>query len=332
MIMKKYLADLFILLWCIYFISQYLNLPSSIQLSLLSFIYLWSFVTLYYIHRTGNVSKLIISLDLLILMFSIYGFYYILTGEQYRTHQNEAVKSSAYLVSIYSSLLTFYPFYWYTVKRIVTLKTIRRWILLFFLIVIWGVFVQQERALELLFEEYGNNVNGEIVNNSSYQVLALLPLLTLLKKEYLKILGLLVCSYFIVISFKRGPLLILTCCFVYYYIKYYYKTSSKSSKIWTTLLLVFAILLVWHLITNVYLESEMFQFKLAKTLEGNSSGRDLIIEELLSSFVDSSFINQLFGFGANGTIKISGRLAHSDWVEILVNQGLIGVMVFSFFS
>ena len=39
-------------------------------------------------------------------------------------------------------------------------------------------------------------------------------------------------------------------------------------------------------------------------------------------------LQQLLGGGANYTLTVSNNYAHNDWIEILVNQGILGIFVF----
>ena len=36
----------------------------------------------------------------------------------------------------------------------------------------------------------------------------------------------------------------------------------------------------------------------------------------------------LFGIGADGTLIVADNYAHNDWLEILTNQGAVGVLIF----
>lgn len=66
-----------------------------------------------------------------------------------------------------------------------------------------------------------------------------------------------------------------------------------------------------------------------QTLEGNSSGRDSIYSILWYEFLENgSLFYCLFGFGADATISIAGNFAHNDWLELLINNGLLGIVLY----
>ena len=57
-----------------------------------------------------------------------------------------------------------------------------------------------------------------------------------------------------------------------------------------------------------------------------------MIPSVVSIFSDhANLLAFLFGNGANATITIVGKNAHNDWLEILINQGLVGGLLFAYF-
>ena len=82
-------------------------------------------------------------------------------------------------------------------------------------------------------------------------------------------------------------------------------------------------------VNTLYSNNEYFQGRIESTLEGHSSGRDTIANTLINSFMqDTNIFQVLFGRGADSTVEIAGNYAHNDWLEILTNQGIIGVIIF----
>lgn len=320
-------SDLYIVLWLLYYVFEYMQWPSAIQIGILGLLYAWSFYCAYLIHTQIKVEKLIVAFDILIAVLTFYfGVYYLEHGNSVN-YGGDVKKLTNFIFQIYSSLLTFYAFYWFSMKGNLSLSTIRKWSLFFFAIAIWDYFIQQQKGMEVLLSYNNPNFDMEIVNNGSYKILALIPLIGVFNKKIWQLAGLIVCLYFILMSFKRGPLLIMSVCVMYYYIK-----RVKTSKIWTIIALIITVYAVFYWIQNLASESEMFVYKMQKTLEGNSSGRDILIVKLFDYFSNNlDPFTLFFGFGANATIHIVGKQAHSDWVEMLINLGLFGLMVYSFF-
>ena len=74
-------------------------------------------------------------------------------------------------------------------------------------------------------------------------------------------------------------------------------------------------------------------YRLEAMLEGDSSGRDEIYSSYYRYIVsETNLFYLLFGHGADSTVKVFGLYAHNDWLEIGMNQGLFGlVLYFSYY-
>ena len=320
-------SDFYIALWLLYYVFEYMKWPGVMQVGILGLLYAWSFYCAYLIHARTRTTNLIKGFDFLIAVLTIYyAFYYVQHGNNVNVG-GLSLKVTNSIFQIFSSLLSFYAFYWFSLKGKLSLTTIRMWSVFFFGIAIWDYFVQQQKGMEMLLAYNNPNIDMEVVNNGSYKILALVPLIGLYNKKLFQLAGLMVCMYFILMSFKRGPLLILAVCILYYYIK-----RSGSNKIWTVIAFLITIYIGLFWIQGLMSESDMFELKLQKTLEGNSSGRDILLDKLISYFsMNMTPISLMFGYGANATVHIAGKSAHSDWIEMMVNMGVIGLTVYSYF-
>jgi O-antigen ligase len=80
------------------------------------------------------------------------------------------------------------------------------------------------------------------------------------------------------------------------------------------------------------MENEFFLRRLDQMAEGDSSYRTENYMRILEAWFSSeSFINLIFGFGFASSLEITGRhFAHNDWLELLSNFGLIGVLLYLF--
>ena len=65
------------------------------------------------------------------------------------------------------------------------------------------------------------------------------------------------------------------------------------------------------------------------TIAGDSSNRDIIYSAVLNAWLNANdLVNYLFGFGSNATINMIGIRAHNDWLEILLDFGLLGICLY----
>ncbi len=80
--------------------------------------------------------------------------------------------------------------------------------------------------------------------------------------------------------------------------------------------------------------NDYFRFRIEQTLEGESSSRDVIYSQLWSHYLgNDSYLELIFGEGAFYTVNITigNHKAHNDWLEILIDCGLLGVISYIYY-
>ena len=107
------------------------------------------------------------------------------------------------------------------------------------------------------------------------------------------------------------------------------KKKNKQDRYKFYIYALFFITLTYYVVEYFFSTSDFFKDRFEKTLEGYSSNRDILYDILWNHFIyDTNALQFFFGSGANATLEVMGQYAHNDWLEIAINQGLMGVMVF----
>lgn len=252
------------------------------------------------------------------LFLNIIGFFF--TGRLSDSYQFGMFKNT--LVC----LLSFYPFYYFSVKKQLAAKEL----LIFFLIMLPVAIGQfyYSRTL-ILSERY--SLNEDIVNNAAYKFVLLFPFVFLIQKnKVLSAVLALVVLFFIIASSKRGAVVVGAVILLWYF--YYQMKMIDEKQKWKGFLLSFvSIAAVVFLGYRYYLGNEYLQYRLELAAQGDMSGRDIIYSNIWNSWLNSNFFHFLFGYGFAASVKISGigLFAHNDWLEILSNFGLLGVIIFA---
>ena len=259
-------------------------------------------------------------------MLVLYGFFLILIGGSLITEYGSMDKYQ-YLFGVTSSLLPFYTFYRGFVEKKIDINRVFYWIIPFAAVAISGYYLQLSNAIQTIYETTGKDID-ETVNGGAYLILGLIPFVCLSKKRFVQLLLFLLAMFLIITSYKRGPMLIFLVCMMYYFFNSKKKSGKKNG---TTLLVIAAFSIGYVFIVDIFRESDVLQNRLAITLSGSSSGRDSILSMMFSAFLNSNLLQMLFGHGAYGTISLTGKLAHNDWVQILIDQGVVGVIIFGVF-
>ncbi len=318
-------CNIYITLWCLYYLQGTLYASGSIiSQAILAILLVMSICNAYIVNRHYKLPIFFKGLNVLIAMFTIYGIAIIVSGEKLMTKNYTIVANHEYLKAIYISLLPIYSAYLYTIKGQLTKKSISIWIF-FWILVATAQFYRNEREA---LEKYISN-RTEITNNSGYLFLALLPSLVVFnKKPIIQFPLLLYCISFVVMGMKRGAIIIGLIIFCYFIYRTY-KTSSRKNRKYIITFSFLVIFLATSFIMKMMAENDYFNQRVEQTLEGDTSGRDVIYGGLINHFLDeTNALNFFLGNGAQATLKFNGAFAHNDWLEILINNGIIGVFTY----
>lgn len=271
-------------------------------------------------------------LNLLVLMFSIYGFVFILMNPStvYYSMSGMSMPSYNYIKSVYLSILSIYAFYYFSLKGLLTAERLRWWAVVFCISSVVSYYYNMQQALINLMEK--GSSREEITNNVGYIFLSLIPVWVLFRtKPLLQYIGLAFCMAYIVMGMKRGAIAIGGV--VVLYLIWQIIRNARGKQRFIALLLTAALAVAGvYFVTDMMSSSDYFIQRLEATKEGNSSGRDDIYSFFWTYFTErADFVHYLFGRGANGTLEIYYNFAHNDWLEIAVNQGLLGIAVYAIY-
>ena len=179
-------------------------------------------------------------------------------------------------------------------------------------------------SVNLLSLEYDS-----FTNNTGYLITYILPFIPIIIKKY-KLIGyisLCIAGTLIISSAKRGAILCLLIAMIFVLL-YYYKTHRISLKSIFLLIILFAgasTFLYYNIISNEYLLSRIDPSK-----NNFTSSRDVIYLSLFRYWLeDTSLWHILFGNGISASVWIAGNYAHCDWLELLVDNGLLGVVLYA---
>lgn len=321
----KTISNIYLYSWVIYLLQGFLFGDESRIGTILLFVILLvsMFVTLKVI-STFRQPLFLKGLNLLLLMFTVYGAIYIMVGQ--KVAPGHPVYE--YLKNIYVSFLPVYCFFYFTKKGQLTSNNIR---LVFFLLLLTctgSYYIYESRKLMLLTD----GTITEISNNVSYSFVAMMPMLYLFKKRMsVQLFSILYIMFFVLSSFKRGAILIAFICLLILFYQLFAK-SNRIIKYRMLILMAGFVIVSAYYINYLYDTSDRFVYQIEKTEEGNSSKRDLIYSTLLNHYLDNTSDKEfLIGGGPDHTWAIYGNYAHNDWLEILTNNGLLGGVIYAIY-
>lgn len=283
---------------------------------------------------------LIIAIDLVYFLKSLLfrkhnGFYYIWTGFFLLNVLGFFLWGGKFsnrvhfvmLKGVVLCLATFYPAYYLSRKG--SLR--RRDLLVFFVLELIAAIVSFFYVASKMGSEYGLN-EETIVNNMAYNFVFLTPFLFLIKRKNLSYILLFVLVFFVIQGAKRGAIVVELLLVLLYF--YYEITNVKHNKgaVKSVLLVLVGLSLMGYAVYELTISNEFLAMRFESTIEGDTSGRDYLYRSIWNSWWNESsndWITFLFGFGFAGSTQLTdGRFAHSDWLEVLSNFGLMGIILY----
>lgn len=237
-----------------------------------------------------------------------------------------SINPGTYLISVLRTFLPIYTFFIFTKKGYITEKYISRLVWIFLLISIFIFFASKF----VLIGSDVDNMEEMRTNNSAYLFVSFFPLVFFLRNQrLLQFVVVAIVLLLTIFGLKRGAIFIVamaTLCYFYHQ----WKNASISNKLFLLSCIVLLIFVGLTFVEDLVDSSTVVQKRIDQTMEGNTSGRDEIVTNLLDIYFSSNIFNILFGSGADATLFF-GLQAHNDWVEILFNQGVIGFSLFFLF-
>jgi hypothetical protein len=227
-------------------------------------------------------------------------------------------------------MLPIYAFYYFSRKGYLTAERLRAWFIIFFISCVYSYIHYRTQTIELR-SKTGASVE-EITNNAGYLFLSLLPIIVLFRKrplvQYISLAAILL---FVVLGMKRGAIMICVVITAYFFSQMI-RQSHGRRKFFLIMLTALLCIVTVYFVSYWISVSDYMEKRIEDTLNGNSSGRDNLYEFFWTYFTkEADSIHYFFGRGANGTLEIYKNYAHNDWLEIAVNQGLVGVIIYAYY-
>lgn len=332
--MGKYLniGIIYIILWIIYYSQGVLyTAGGSISQGILLFQLLVSAYCLIKVHKERINSNFIKSLDLFLLLMTIYGILHILLGKAEVITEltpHIEVRKFIFLKNLYISCAPIYSFYYFTKKGLISTTTLKFAFILLLILAIVSYINTYLNVIERINKKEGD----DITNNGAYFFVALIPMLLIWKNRPILVFVLLtVILYFVLMGMKRGAMIIGFGMFVYL-LYGIIKLAPPKYKLLVRMLCIIMVIVGLYLAMDIYNNSDYFQRRMEETMEGNSSHRDVFYANLLDFFINKSEgLALVIGNGCDYTISLIGNYAHNDWLEIAINQGLLGIFAYIYY-
>ena len=331
----KYIKNpslIYTMLWCLYWCQGILYpsdsiISQSIAMLILCMSLLFTFKYIRCNRMVGYPKALLIVL----LMVTVYGIIaYIDEGIMIRGNSGET-RLFNWFRGMYLSILPVFTYLYFVKERYLNVELVKKMMPFILIALLFSYYDSYTTAIQQAFIKKGIEVS-ETTNNAGYTVLSLFPVLLLYDNKRLwQYIGLLLIVCLVVLSVKRGAILVCGIMSLLFIIRSIGHSSGRK-KFLTIILLAILSVIVYNFILDYMAESDYLMKRIEETREGRSSGRDDIYSTLWRSFnSQTDALKILFGGGVWYTTKLTWTAAHNDWLEFLIDMGVFGVIVYIYY-
>lgn len=259
------------------------------------------------------------AINTLLVLVSLYGLILMILGSDWTWKR--PTPPSIYLIYYYESLLPIYAFYYFSRAGLISAKWVRYSAILFFIFTFASYSAYEAKALM-------NSDAEEITNNAGYLFLSLVPLMAFFKERpLLQYLGLGIITFFVISGMKRGAILLCGVSLLFFILASL-RNLKGAQKILIVILSAVLFYFVVHYIEYMLMNSAYFNKRLEATMAGQT-GRDSLFTSYMDFYFErTNFFTMIFGSGAFAGLRYIGMGAHNDWLELLIEMGIIGIVVY----
>lgn len=278
-------------------------------------------ISFYYLLKlllSGSLPKYSI---LLLIFVAIWGIAWMNSPKQVFQESTATIRNTTELLTpAVGFFLLFFPYYFWSKTGCLTSRRLKK-----FLVIL--LIVNSISFIGFFADLIPHDADASGAN-LSYPLVCLMPLAGVLwdnKNKFFYVLLALVAVSFI--STKRGAMISALLSFALMLYLFSKDSKYKHIKLLPIVLMLVAASAVLYFI---YISNDNLQLKIEDSNEGNFSGRENFYLVLLDSWLSSDIKTKLLGTEFMKAVDLVGYDAHNDWLEILLDAGIVGATIYLF--
>lgn len=127
---------------------------------------------------------------------------------------------------------------------------------------------------------------------------------------------------------SRGGLLAIALAIVTYLLFYSKNDKNKIKKILISIIIVIILIVSINGLLNLLSPDIAKRFSVKNVQESGGTGRTEIWKYYLNFFKESKILRKIFGYGAGTILNIYEKVAHNNWIQLLIENGIMGEIIF----
>lgn len=276
-------------------------------------------ISVYYLFRLFCSSNLPKYSHLLWIFVVIWFFAWFFSPKQVFQESSFSTRNTTELLTpAIVFFLLYFPFYFWSRSGCLTVKRLKTFFIILFVV----------NFINFLSSYIGFSfdvVHGSSVN-AAYPLVCLMPLVGVVWDRrntlFYLLLTIVAISF---LSAKRGAMISALASFLI--MTFYYSKDKNTGKI-KIIPIIFILLAALGILYYIYSTNTNLQLKFDNTSEGNYSGRENFYLILWDYWLSLDYHAQLFGEEFMKAVDLVGFDAHNDWLEILLDAGLVEAIIY----
>ena len=286
---------------------------------------IWLLIDLVYLFRYFLQKKFDPVGIAIILFWAINAISWMVSPKTVSGYDSEYHFIATYSVfkNISVTLLTYFPFRSFFDSPRFDKKYIESFSLLSFISLLILFFTTGQDSIVISGSE-------EVTNNGAYYLASIVPLLGIFFNKRITIVFFTIVMVLVLLGAKRGAIVCVGIELVFYLYFLFKKSNSYKNPLKILgLLIIFSVFV--YLIISTFNGNDYLQYRYNQTVSGDSSLRDEIYASAIEIFSEGNAFELLFGHGMCACISDIGMYAHQDWLELLVDNGIVGTLLYLVF-
>ncbi len=258
---------------------------------------------------------------LLLVFIAIWGLAWMNSPKQVFQESTSTIRNTTELLTpAVVFFLLFFPYYFWARTGCLTYRRLKKFFVILLLVNSIGFIGFFTNLIP-----HDTNASGA---NLAYSLVCLMPLAGVFwdnkNKLFYILLALVAVSF---ISTKRGSMVSAILSFA---LMLFFVSKDSKYKHFKLLPIVLMLVAACAVLYYIYTSNDSLQLKIENTNNGDYSGRETFYLVLLESWLTSDIESQLFGTKFMKAVDLVGFDAHNDWLEILLDAGIVGATTYFF--
>ena len=148
------------------------------------------------------------------------------------------------------------------------------------------------------------------------------------KRTFISVIFVIIFLFIALLTGSRGGLISIILAALTYLLFYSKNDKNKIKKILVSIIIAVCIIALINGLLNFLSPEIANRYSLKNVQESGGTGRIDIWKYYLNVFNESTFLRKVFGYGSGTVMNLYYKVAHNNWIQLLIENGIVGEVIF----